>query len=105
MRAHDCEPTDLTFFERTVEDLAAFVAAQDVFWVAGGSTANLLAIWRLHGLDELLRDAHARGAVLAGGSAGGDWRVGGAARGPLRAARGGGGRGAGPPPPPRRAPL
>jgi len=41
-----------------------------VFWVAGGSTANLLAVWRLHGLDELLRAAHARGAVLAGVSAG-----------------------------------
>ena len=53
---HDCEPTELTFFERMVEDLEAFVAEQDVFWVAGGSTANLLAVWRLHGLDVLLRD-------------------------------------------------
>jgi dipeptidase E len=70
MRAHDCRPTELTFFERVIDDLAAFVAAQDVFWVAGGSTANLLAIWRLHGLDALLRDAHARGAVLCGVSAG-----------------------------------
>ena len=70
MGAHDCVPTELTFFERKVEDLAAFVAEQDVFWVAGGSTANLLAVWRLHGLDELLRAAHARGAVLAGVSAG-----------------------------------
>jgi dipeptidase E len=70
MRAHDCEPAELTFFERTVEDLEGFVAAQDVFWVGGGSTANLLAIWRLHGLDGLLRKAFARGAVLAGVSAG-----------------------------------
>ena len=43
---------------------SAFVAEQDVFWVGGGSTANLLAVWRLHGLDELLRAAYARGAVL-----------------------------------------
>ena len=70
MRAHECRPTELTFFERMVEDLAAFVAEQDVFWVGGGSTANLLAVWRLHGLDELLRGAYARGAVLAGVSAG-----------------------------------
>jgi dipeptidase E len=70
MRDHDCVPTELTFFERKVEDLAAFVAAQDVFWVAGGSTANLLAVWRAHGLDDLLRAAHARGSVLAGVSAG-----------------------------------
>jgi dipeptidase E len=70
MRAHECRPTELTFFERVVEDLEAFVAAQDVFWVGGGSTANLLAVWRLHGLDVLLRAAYARGAVLAGVSAG-----------------------------------
>jgi dipeptidase E len=70
MRAHECRPTELTFFERVVEDLAAFVAGQDVFWVGGGSTANLLAVWRLHGLDVLLRAAYARGAVFAGVSAG-----------------------------------
>ena len=66
MRAHECRPTELTFFERVLDDLAPFVAAQDVFWVAGGSTANLLAVWRLHGLDVLLREAYERGAVLCG---------------------------------------
>ena len=70
MSRHDCRPTELTFFERVVEDLDAFVAAQDVFWVAGGSTANLLAVWRLHGLDTLLAAAYDRGAVLCGVSAG-----------------------------------
>jgi peptidase E len=70
MRAHDCEPSELTFFERTIDDLAPFVAEQDVFWVGGGSTANLLAVWRLHGLDVLLREAWERGAVLCGVSAG-----------------------------------
>jgi peptidase E len=38
--------------------------------VGGGNTAHLLAIWRVHGLDVLLRDAWLRGAVLAGISAG-----------------------------------
>jgi peptidase E len=66
----ECEITDLSFFERTVADLAAFVREQDVFWVGGGSTANLLAVWRLHGLDALLREAYDGGAVLAGVSAG-----------------------------------
>jgi peptidase E len=66
----DCRPTDLTFFERTVDQHAAIVREVDVFCVGGGSTANLLAIWRLHGLDELLRAAYADGAVLAGISAG-----------------------------------
>jgi dipeptidase E len=70
MALHDCAPADLPLFTRVHDDLAAFVAEQDVFWVGGGSTANLLAVWRLHGLDALLREAYDRGAVLAGISAG-----------------------------------
>ena len=38
-----------------VDDMAAFVLDQDVIWVSGGSVANLLALWRLHGLDEIFR--------------------------------------------------
>lgn len=66
----DCQPADLPLFARDVEDLAAFVRGVDVFWVGGGSTANLLAVWRAHGLDDLLRGAWQDGAVLAGISAG-----------------------------------
>lgn len=51
-------------------DLAGFVADQDVIYVGGGNTANLLATWRTHGLDAILRAAHARGSVLCGMSAG-----------------------------------
>ncbi|WP_166982741.1 peptidase E [Paramicrobacterium fandaimingii] len=43
---------------------------QDVVYVGGGSTVNLLAVWRLHGLDDLLGEAAANGTVLAGISAG-----------------------------------
>ncbi len=60
----------LTLFERTVDDLQALVLAQHVVYVGGGSTANLLAVWRLHGLDAVLREAYAAGVVLAGVSAG-----------------------------------
>lgn len=66
----DCEPTDLTLFDRAVIDLPAFVREQDVFYVGGGNTASLLGVWRAHGLDELLREALADGAVLTGSSAG-----------------------------------
>jgi dipeptidase E len=51
-------------------ELAAFIADQDVIYVGGGNTANLLALWRAHGLDVLLREAWSRGAVLCGVSAG-----------------------------------
>ncbi|MFC7401904.1 Type 1 glutamine amidotransferase-like domain-containing protein [Citricoccus sp. GCM10030269] len=48
----------------------AMLLEQDVIYVGGGSTANLLAIWRLHGLPEMLEKALDSGTVLAGISAG-----------------------------------
>jgi dipeptidase E len=48
----------------------AMLLDQDVVYVGGGSTANLLALWRLHGVPDLLREAAAAGTVLAGISAG-----------------------------------
>lgn len=48
----------------------ATVLEQDVVYVGGGSTANLLGLWRLHGLDRLLERAAAAGTLLAGISAG-----------------------------------
>ena len=62
--------THLGLFERTVADLRSFVLAQDVVYVSGGNTANMLAVWRVHGLDSILREAWAAGVVLAGPSAG-----------------------------------
>lgn len=53
-----------------VEDLGAHLLAQDLVWVWGGSVAGLMALWRLHGLDDVLREAHAAGVVLGGVSAG-----------------------------------
>ncbi|MFC7876373.1 Type 1 glutamine amidotransferase-like domain-containing protein [Isoptericola sp. NPDC057391] len=43
---------------------------QDVVYVGGGSTANLLDVWRRHGLPAILAEATAAGTVLAGISAG-----------------------------------
>ncbi len=59
-------------------DPAALLLAQDVVWVGGGSVANLLAVWRLHGVDQVLREAWLAGVVMAGVSAGSVcWHVGG----------------------------
>ena len=44
--------------------------AQDALFVSGGNTANMLAIWRAHGFDEIIREAWEQGIVLAGSSAG-----------------------------------
>jgi peptidase E len=51
-------------------DLRALLHAQDVVYVGGGSMRNMLAIWRVHELDAILRECWARGIVLAGLSAG-----------------------------------
>ncbi len=71
--------TVLTLFPLpNVADIAAHVARQDVVWVGGGSVANLLAVWRVHGLDAVLADAWRAGVVLSGVSAGSIcWHVGG----------------------------
>ncbi|MBC7644688.1 MAG: Type 1 glutamine amidotransferase-like domain-containing protein [Thermoleophilia bacterium] len=68
--ARDCETSVLNLFSRTVSDLAAFIAGQDLVYVGGGNTPNMVAIWRTHGLDVVLRDAWQNGVVLAGVSAG-----------------------------------
>jgi peptidase E len=53
-----------------VADPAAFLLDHDTVWVNGGSVANLLALWRLHGYDRALEAAWRAGVVLAGVSAG-----------------------------------
>lgn len=68
---HKCEPFHVPLFG-TPQQPAERVATADVVWVGGGNTANMLAIWRLHGIDVALRAAWERGAVLAGASAGGN---------------------------------
>jgi dipeptidase E len=69
-RHHDAVTIDLPLFERGDSDLRALVLAQDVVYVGGGNTANMLAVWRVHGLDAILREALEAGAVLCGISAG-----------------------------------
>jgi peptidase E len=51
-------------------DVAEHLLAQDLIYVGGGSLVNLLAIWRAHGLDDVLRECLGRGVVLVGQSAG-----------------------------------
>ena len=64
-----CEPRHVELFGRP-EDPSAHVAEHDVIYVSGGNTANLLALWRLHGIDVAVRAVLERGGVLAGWSAG-----------------------------------
>lgn len=48
----------------------AMLLDMDLIYVGGGSTANLLSLWRRHGVDQRMREAAAGGTILAGISAG-----------------------------------
>ena len=67
-----CRPIHLSLFrlEQQPWDLRQLLLSQDIVYVGGGSMRNLLAIWREHGIDLLLREAWEQGVVLAGISAG-----------------------------------
>jgi dipeptidase E len=60
----------LTFFPWPPADLRELALSQDVIFVGGGNTANMLAVWRVHGFDRILREAWEQGVVLTGWSAG-----------------------------------
>jgi dipeptidase E len=60
----------LKTFPYPPENLRELIHEQDAICVSGGNTANMLAIWRVHGLDELMREAWKNGIVLWGASAG-----------------------------------
>src|SRR6202453_219714 len=69
-RTLPCTATDLSLFKPPTTDLRSFVMEQDVIYVGGGNTRNLLVLWREWGLDAILREAWLSGIVMAGISAG-----------------------------------
>jgi peptidase E len=78
-RIRGLEMSHLALFTMpNVEDITSHLLDQDVIWVGGGSVAGLLAMWRLHGVDEAMRTAWRAGVVLTGVSAGSlCWHIGG----------------------------
>ncbi|MBM7632391.1 peptidase E [Geomicrobium sediminis] len=67
---HECRPNHLSLFEPPMRDIESFVMENDIIYVGGGNTKNLLAIWKDWGMDKILRTAWLEGKVLAGISAG-----------------------------------
>jgi dipeptidase E len=67
-----CSLSHVSLFRLETEaiDLTAHLLGQDLIYVGGGSMLNLLAVWRAHGIDEVLVECWRRGVVLAGQSAG-----------------------------------
>lgn len=78
-QARGFQPSHISLFPMpTVDDITTHLLQQDVVWVFGGSVAGLLAMWRLHGVDDALHVAWQAGVVLTGVSAGSIcWHAGG----------------------------
>ena len=77
-RGWSVDVTHLELFSQPNADPRDLLLGQDVIWVGGGSVANLLAVWRVHGLDAIMREAWEQGVLLGGVSAGSIcWHVGG----------------------------
>jgi peptidase E len=73
-----CEVTELKLFPQPSGDPAERLVGSDLVWVGGGSVANLLALWELHGVTPAMRAAWEAGVILGGVSAGSIcWHIGG----------------------------
>jgi dipeptidase E len=83
--AGDADPAVVAFYERCAglgelshlkfhpwppAGLRELTLSRDAIFVGGGNTANMLAVWRVHGFDAVLREAWESGVVLFGWSAG-----------------------------------
>ncbi len=65
------EPSHLQLFKSpNHHDIKKYLLSQDVIWVEGGSTENMLAVWNVHEVYQIMREAYEKGVILAGYSAG-----------------------------------
>lgn len=53
--------------QKTFEE---YLLGMDAIIIGGGSTLNMLGIWKVQGIDTVLKKAYNKGIILAGGSAG-----------------------------------
>jgi peptidase E len=67
-----CDPSAISLFRLGTRpvDLRRQLLAQDAIYIGGGSLVNLLAIWRAHGLERLLRECVQEEILICGQSAG-----------------------------------
>lgn len=69
-KKHRCVPSHLSLFKGHTAAIEDFILDQDIIYVGGGNTRNLLTLWRDWRVDVALRKAYENGTVMAGISAG-----------------------------------
>lgn len=70
MKDLNVDVTHLALFPQPNASIEERIMSSDLIWVGGGSVANLLAVWKLHNVDQALKNAWEQGTVLSGVSAG-----------------------------------
>jgi dipeptidase E len=65
-----CTPTHLALSHPQKSDPMNAISESDIFYVGGGNTREMLAIWRQYGLDKAFKEAWQAGKILCGISAG-----------------------------------
>ena len=65
-----CRPTHLAFTDSQNPYPASAFLENDIFYVGGGNTREMLSVWRRYGLDRALKEAWQAGKILCGISAG-----------------------------------
>lgn len=66
----NCVPSHLSLFKGHTDQIEAFLLKQDILYVGGGNTRNMLVLWKEWGIDKMIRKAYANDTILSGLSAG-----------------------------------
>jgi dipeptidase E len=66
----NCETSHLSLFRGDTPKIEKLILEQDVLYVGGGNTRNLITLWKNWGLDKFIHKAYKKGTILAGISAG-----------------------------------
>jgi dipeptidase E len=65
-----CIPTHLSLFKLPTLDFEDYLFQNDIIYVGGGSTTNLMILWKYWGLNNVIEKAYNKGVILTGISAG-----------------------------------
>ena len=65
-----CDPSHLSLFNPHTSHIEDFIMSQDIIFVSGGHSKNMMGIWKEWGVDKYLKQAYENGTILSGGSAG-----------------------------------
>lgn len=69
-KTKNCIPNHLSLFKGIPPNIENLILSQNVIYVGGGNTRNLLVLWKEWELDKILLKAYKNGVILSGLSAG-----------------------------------